>query len=127
MIDYKLNYTSPDFEKTKPWTFTIDGITLTWAPQSPFIMSGGTKDGNHITNQILMFISSISVDRNNEFPATATGPMLVAHPSAPYTVLYAIYEIYGDELEILSFSENAPKLSDFNGDEEDSTDEEVVY
>lgn len=127
MIDYKLNYTSEGFEKTLPWTFTIDGVALTWTPDSPFIVSGGTKDGVHITNQILMFINSISVDKNNEFPATATGPMLVAHPSAPYTVLYAINEIYGDEPDLISFSENAPKISDFDGDENDAPEGEVIY
>ena len=125
--DYMHSYKSEDFELTEPWTFTIEGVQLTWAPNAPFIFSDGSADGNLIAEQLIRLIESANIGIDSTFPATPTGPDLLAHPSAPYTVLYAINEIYGDEPELLSFSENAPKLSDLNEDDENTDDKRIIY
>lgn len=125
--DYQFNAESRDFEKTEPWTFTIDGVQLTWAPYAPFIFSDKSKDGEHIAAQLNYFISTIDADTDDTFLATPSGPTLVATASAPYTVLYAIHEIYGDEPDIISSSDNAPKMVDFVDNDEDSEESPIIY
>jgi len=128
--DYQFNYQSENFSKAEPWNFTIDGVSFTWTPAAPFIISNDsdTKAVENISRQINKFINTIDVDKDNLFLATTTGPELFASLSAPYTVLYAIYEIYSDELDLVSFSPNAPKISDFNQEEDlPEGKSEVIY
>jgi hypothetical protein len=128
--DYKFNYQSKNFSKAESWNFTIDGVSMAWTPLAPFIISDDSdvEAVNNISRQIAKFIDTIGVDENNLFLATTTGPELFASTSAPYTVLYAIYEIYSDELDLVSFSPNAPKISDFNQEDDlPENESEVVY
>jgi hypothetical protein len=125
--DYQFSADSKDFDKVEPWTFTIDGVTLTWAPYAPFIFSDKSEDGDRIAAELNKLISNIDAREDNTFPATTTGPILLATPSAPYTVLYAIHEIYGDEPDLISSSDNAPKMADFVDNDEDSEESPIIY
>lgn len=124
-IDYRLNYTSKDFKNTPGWSYTIEGSKVSWTPAAPFLLSDGSEGGDLMVEQLNRFINQIWEDKDNLFKFPVSSILLYKHASAPYTVLYAIASIYGVDPEIVEFSKNAPKWSDFDP-EEDTADPSVI-
>jgi hypothetical protein len=116
----EINYNAP----IDPWDFSIEGVKCFWTPEYPFLTSDGSEDGSLIIENITKFLDDQWDFEDGMFNIPPTGPALYKNVSSPYAVLYAILYIYGDEPELISFSENAPKWSyidpDDNGDLQDS-------
>lgn len=125
-IDYQLNYTSKDFDKTLPWSFTIEDAKVNWSTAAPFLQSDGFDDSDLVVEELNKFINRIWEDKDNLFKFPVSSILLYKHASAPYTVLYAIASIYGVDPELVKFSENAPKWSDFDPEDEEDTDDSTI-
>ena len=101
-------------ELTDAWDFSIEGVKCFWKPEAPFLTSDGSEDGNLIIENITKFLDRQWGDENDMFRIPPTGPSLYKSIASPYAVLYAILYIYGDEPDLISFSESAPKWSDID-------------
>ena len=114
----ELDYDAP----RDPWDFTIEGVKVSWVPELPFLKSDGSEDGNRIIDNIERFIENQWETEDGFFKIPPTGPVLLKSIASPYAVLYAILYIYGEDRDLLSFSENAPKWTDMDPIEPGSED-----
>ena len=64
-MDEELEYPYDDWFEI--WNFIIEGVELTWVPQSPYLMGDGSDDGYHIISQIEQFIDYIKSNPDGTF------------------------------------------------------------
>ena len=106
------------------WDFSIETVKCFWKPEDPFLTSDGSEDGSLIIENITRFLEDQWEFEDGMFNVPPTGPALYKSVSSPYAVLYAILTIYGNEPELISFSDNAPKWD--NLDPTDETSEQAI-
>jgi len=108
------------------WDFSIEDVKCFWKPEFPFLTSDESEYGPLILKNITDFLEHQWEDEIGMFRIPPTGPSLCKSVASPYAVLWAILAIYGDEPELVSFSDNAPKWEDIDPTPEGVDPSEVV-
>ena len=118
----EIDYNAP----IDPWTFSIEGVQCSWKPEHPFLESDGSEDVDRIIKNIHIFLDIQWETKDGMFSVPPSGPHLMKSPASPYAVLYAILSIYGDEPDLISFSDNAPKWTDIDPIEPGTEESDIV-
>lgn len=90
----------------KPWKFWIDGYSITWRPDAPYLF-GESDEASLVVNQIFKFVQYTKASSGDVISPAVTGIRVPVDVSSPYMVFYAVNLIY-DEDDGLEFSDNAP-------------------